>query len=60
MENQKVKTLVLTVKTQNLCAFMSVIENNLTIFKYILKQKQMLQNLLVSFENTRGVPVNRL
>ena len=39
---------------------MSVIENNLTIFKYILKQKQMLQNLLVLFENTRGAPVNRL
>ena len=43
MESQIVKTLVLTVETQNLCAFMSMIENNLIILKYILKQKQMLR-----------------
>ena len=28
MDNQKVNTLVLTVKTQNLCSFMSMTENN--------------------------------
>ena len=43
MNNQKVKTLVLNVATQSLCAFLTIIENNAFILKYILKQKQMLQ-----------------
>ena len=54
IEDQKVKILVLTIATQNLCAFMSTIEINIIIFKYILKQNRMLQNLLVLFRSTRS------
>ena len=35
----KVKTLVLTVATKNLCAFIPIIENNVIIFRYIIVQK---------------------
>ena len=35
----KVKILVLTVATKNLCAFIPIIENNVIIFKYIIVQK---------------------
>ena len=57
IEDQKVKILVLTIATQNLCAFMSTIEINIIIFKYILKQNRMLQNLLVLFRSTRSTLV---
>ena len=42
MDDQKVKTLVLTVATQNLRAFMFMIDNKINIIKYILNQKKML------------------
>ena len=35
----KVKILVLTVATKNLCAFIPIIENNVIIFRYIIVQK---------------------
>ena len=48
------KTLMLTVVTQNMC-----FEDNV-LCKHILKQKQMLQNLLVLCGSTRGTPAKRL
>ena len=57
MDNQKVKILRLTVATQNLLAFMFIIGNNVNIIKYILKQKQILWNLLASFWITQVVLV---
>ena len=39
--------------------FMSMIEKNVIILKHILKEKQMLWNLLVLFGSTRGIATKK-
>ena len=55
-DNQKFKTLMLTVATQNLSDFMFY-ENNYIILKYVPKQIQAPHNLLLLFGSTRDAPV---
>lgn len=60
MNDQKMKTLVSTVAIQNLCASLSMAENNVIILNYILNQKQVLLNLLALFGSPGDTPVEKL
>ena len=60
MDDQKVKSLVLTVVTLKLGAFKSMNENEFISLHYILKQKQKHRNLLALFGKTRSAPVKKL